>query len=576
MATITNPWLNPLQRTYTQIKTRLLNSLTKITDSNGNQLITDTSEGNIFNVIISLFSGIAEVLHYYIDNISRESFMSTCRRFESLTKHAALVDYHPKAAIAATVDVIVTRPLNSVAISSSIIFNKGMAFTDNSGNTWLVSKTMVMAPNTTSIRVPLIQHDYYRFTELIGLVLPSTNSGNLSISLPSISGGELYESGTMVLYIDSEYWVLVDTFAYSKPTDRHFMVEVDSSQNALIVFGDGIFGKRPEPSSKITEAYCYITKGEVGNVGDGSITSLPSDISSILIGGECNNPYPAGGGSNYETFQQIRNHIPLSVKTLGVAITKQDFIDLATMVDGVRQASAEYECGKKLNIYIAPENGTVASHELCDKVYNHLSQHAPLTTWLNVKTAGMVNIMLSIDITGMKSYAASEIQAQVLNALINKYSPDNVKIGGDVRISDIYALIDNLPTVDYLNITAFYLKPWPTTLYGNRALIIGNYSISQAKGVSTYIISFGSDSSYDIYSKKGGFHSQGEVGKSIEFNDSINGFIFTIGIINNNYKAGFRYSITLTEPNHDYEDPGYNLPVIVSSDQVTLNIKEVL
>ena len=72
----------------------------------------------------------------------------------------------------------------------------------------------------------------------------------------------------------------------------------------------------------------------------------------------------AGGGSNYENFTMLKEHIPLSVKTLGVAITKEDFESLAMLVDGVNKAKADYECGRKLTVYISPDGGAVASSEL--------------------------------------------------------------------------------------------------------------------------------------------------------------------------------------------------------------------
>ena len=92
MAKITNPWLNPLQRSYQQIKTKLINGLANIKDKDGKQLVTDFSEGNILVIILSMFAAVAEVLHYYIDNMARETFFSTARKYESLVKHAALVD----------------------------------------------------------------------------------------------------------------------------------------------------------------------------------------------------------------------------------------------------------------------------------------------------------------------------------------------------------------------------------------------------------------------------------------------------------------------------------------------------
>jgi CDP-diglyceride synthetase len=120
MSKISNPWLTPLQRGYNQIKSKLLNNVKNITDEEGNPLITDYSEGNIFVIITSMFSAIAEVLHYYIDNVARESFFVTARRYSSLVKHAALLDYYPKAATASRVEVVLTRPLTGTNITSNI------------------------------------------------------------------------------------------------------------------------------------------------------------------------------------------------------------------------------------------------------------------------------------------------------------------------------------------------------------------------------------------------------------------------------------------------------------------------
>jgi len=572
---ISNSWLTPLQRSYQQIKTKLLDALAGIKDENGNQLITDFSEGNLFIILVSLFSAIAEVLHYYIDNNARESFLSTARRYESVVKHGTLVDYHPRGAIAATVDVIITRPLTSENLTSSLSIPKGLSFIDSSSNNWLVAKDVTWYANTTTCRVPLIQHSPFSLNSLVGTVIPSLD-GRVSLGVQTFASGNYYEDGTMSIKVDGESWVLVPTFAYSKPTDKHFIVTVGSDQDVTIVFGDGTFGKKPSSGSTITAASCYVTKGLTGNVNAGSINTVPASILSSVSDATCSNLYQAGGGSDYETFRMLKEHIPLSVKTLGVAITKQDFIDLAKAVSGVNKAAAEYECGRKLTVYITPDNGTIASNTLCNTVYNYLHQHSPLCTWLNVKSAGVVNIILEMDVTGKKSYTASEIQAQVTSALLNAYSIENAEIGGDVRISDIYALIDNLSTVDYLHITKFYMKPWPTTIYGNKPLIVDSYVLNSAKGSMEYIISFTSSTAYTVRSVLGGFQTSGTVGRTLNINDTINGFNFGISISSNDYVSGYKYSFKVSEPNHDYEDPGYNLPLFQNENQLTLTVNEVL
>lgn len=571
---ITNKWLNPYQRSYQQIKAKLVESLMGLKDKDGQKLITDYSEGNILIIILSLFAAIAEVLHYYVDNMARETFLSTARRYDSVVKHGALVDYHARAAIAATVDVILSRSITGNSIGAKLTIPQGTLFTDQSGNSWLSARDVTWYSNVTTCRVPIIQHEKYTTSALNNMVIPTGD--RVQLNLGTLPNGKYYEHGSMSLQIGGESWVLVETFAKSKPTDKHFMVSVDESLNPYIMFGDGTFGKKPAAGAKITNVVFYLTNGSQGNVKSNTITSVPSVISSSITDATVSNAYDAGGGSNYENFTMLKEHIPLSVKTLGVAITKEDFESLAMLVDGVNKAKADYECGRKLTVYISPDGGAVASSELISRVYNLLSQRAPMTTWLKVKSAGKVQIILEMDVTGKKSYKTAEIQTQILTALYNAYSPEQAEIGGSVRVSDIYALIDNLSTVDYLHLTKFYIKPWPTTIYGNKELALGQFKLNKATGSMTYFIIFNSSTTFTVRSVSNGYVATGSVGGSLQVVDKANGFDFSLDIQNNRYQSGYRYSITVSEPNHDYEDPGFNLPVFENASQLTLTVNEIV
>lgn len=571
---ITNKWLNPYQRSYQQIKAKLVESLMGLKDKDGQKLITDYSEGNILIIILSLFAAIAEVLHYYVDNMARETFLSTARRYDSVVKHGALVDYHARAAIAATVDVILSRSITGNSIGAKLTIPQGTLFTDQSGNSWLSARDVTWYSNVTTCKVPIIQHEKYTTSALNNMVIPTGD--RVQLNLGTLPNGKYYEHGSMSLQIGGESWVLVETFAKSKSTDKHFMVSVDESLNPYIMFGDGTFGKKPAAGAKITNVVFYLTNGSQGNVKSNTITSVPSVISSSITDATVSNAYDAGGGSNYENFTMLKEHIPLSVKTLGVAITKEDFESLTMLVDGVNKAKADYECGRKLTVYISPDGGAVASSELISRVYNLLSQRAPMTTWLKVKSAGKVQIILEMDVTGKKSYKTAEIQTQILTALYNAYSPEQAEIGGSVRVSDIYALIDNLSTVDYLHLTKFYIKPWPTTIYGNKELALGQFKLNKATGSMTYFITFNSSTTFTVRSVSNGYVATGSVGSSLQVVDKANGFDFSLDIQNNSYQSGYRYSITVSEPNHDYEDPGFNLPVFENASQLTLTVNEIV
>ena len=64
--------------------------------------------------------------------------------------------------------------------------------------------------------------------------------------------------------------------------------------------------------------------------------------------------------------------------------------------------------------------------------------------------------------------------------------------------------------------------------------------------------------------------------QTLTFSSKANGFDFSLDIQNNSYQSGYRYSITVSEPNHDYEDPGFNLPVFENASQLTLTVKEIV
>lgn len=570
---ITNQWLNPLQRSYQQIKQKLIESLTGIKGPDGTTLVTDYTEGNILIIILSLFAAIAEVLHFYIDNAARESFLATARKYESVKRLGALVDYHPSGAIAAHVNVTLIRQATGGSIGTQFTITTSTSFTDSSGNTWYPAYDVVWHSNVSTVDIPVIQHEPYTLSSLVNQTIPS--GGRPVIYINGLPGGKYYEAGTMELSIGGSSWTLVDTFAYSKPSDKHFMVDIDESLNPYIHFGDGVFGAIPSAGATISSAKCYITSGSKGNVDASSITTVPANISATVSNVQASNRQPASGGSDYESMAMMKERIPLSVKTMGVAITKEDFVNLAKLVPGIGKAKADYECGRKLTVYVSGLTNVAVADSKVNEVLNELKQKAPLTTWLNVKSAGTVEIILEMEVTGKKSYKKTEIQQSVLQALYDKYNAQNSDIGGDVRLSDIYALIDNLPQVDYLHITKFYTKPWPITLYGNKSLIIGQFSLSEAKGSMSYYIAFQSSTSFTVRAVKNGnqvFNCT--VGGTNSIIDTANGFQFTLPVQDNGYAAGYKYQITVSEPNHDYEDPGFNVPVFQSASQLTLTVNE--
>lgn len=573
---LTNPWIRSYQRSYQSIKAQLLEDLANIKDDNGNQLITDLSDGNILVIILSMFAAIAETLHFYIDNAAQESFLSTARKYDSVVKLGRLVDYHPKAATAARVDVRLNR--NSSATGDVVTIPKGTEFQDTAGNTWLSTRPVTLGAYVDHVNIPLIQHSFYNLDKLEGLSLSIDTTDDkksvlsIMISLGSIEGG-LYEQGTLQLEIDGKPWVEVTSFAYSKEGDRHFMVETDDDGIPYIIFSNYV--SSASIGERITKASCYITKGSSGNIAANSITNVPSIISSILESATIFNIEAAGGGTNYEDIQTLKQNIPLSIRTTGVAITKQDFIDRALLVSGVREVALEYECGKKMTLYVAAANGLIAAEDILESVRNQLKPSLPISTELTVKSVGKNLMVLDIEVIGKRGFTKDNINEEVMTALMTAYAPENSSIGSSVRISDIYALVDNCKSVDYLHLNKFYVTPWPKLIVGYGVMEFSTFRIEKVSIKTTYLIVMTGDNIYTLYSVTGGFIKKNIPISSTRIVDTNNQNTFTMAL-SGELRSGNKYQFTLSNTDTDYSEANYSVPVIESESQVTLTINTVM
>lgn len=573
---LTNPWIRSYQRSYQSIKAQLLEDLANIKDDNGNQLITDLSDGNILVIILSMFAAIAETLHFYIDNAAQESFLPTARKYDSVVKLGRLVDYHPKAATAARVDVRLNR--NSSATGDVVTIPKGTEFKDTAGNTWLSTRPVTLGAYVDHVNIPLIQHSFYNLDKLEGLSLSIDTADDtksvlsIMISLGSIDGG-LYEQGTLQLEIDGKPWVEVTSFAYSKEGDRHFMVETDDDGIPYIIFSNYV--SSASIGERITKASCYITKGSSGNVAANSITNVPSIISSILESATIFNMEAAGGGTNYEDIQTLKQNIPLSIRTTGVAITKQDFIDRALLVSGVREVALEYECGKKMTLYVAAANGLIAAEDILESVRNQLKPSLPISTELTVKSVGKNLMVLDIEVIGKRGFTNDNINEEVMTALMTAYAPENSSIGSSVRISDIYALVDNCKSVDYLHLNKFYVTPWPKLIVGYGVMEFSTFRIEKVSIKTTYLIVMTGDNIYTLYSVTGGFIKKNIPISSTRIVDTNNQNTFTMAL-SGELRSGNKYQFTLSNTDTDYSEANYSVPVLESESQVTLTINTVM
>lgn len=112
----------------------------------------------------------------------------------------------------------------------------------------------------------------------------------------------------------------VETFYTSTPISRHFVVDYREQK---IYFGDGQRGINP-PRRKfnIRLASYYSGGGAAGNVAAGALSTLSQSIPFIA---GCVNPFPAEGGADMETVENLKARAAGVFKSLQRAVTAEDF-----------------------------------------------------------------------------------------------------------------------------------------------------------------------------------------------------------------------------------------------------------
>lgn len=452
---IQNPWVGYLNRSYSSIKASILTRL-KISAPE----ISDYSESNILIVMISIFSGITEMLNYYIDSMAREGFLATAKKFTSIQKIVALINYRIKSAISSSVDLTFTciggdgNPL-TVAIGETVTIPKDTSVTDSQGKAFLTTRAGYITEGLSSVRIPARQQQIIS----LGSIGTSSGAANISYNLPTT-----YDDSTLYCKVGDDTWDLVENFGFSSTTDKHFIVGVGEEGIPYLQFGDGVNGLIPTGGANIQISY-RTTLGIRGNLPADSLKTLVSTItiptqSPAISSISVTNINASSGGLDIEGLERIRKSAPLHLSTLNRAVTYQDYINVAKLAPSVDKAQIKFNCGKVVTLYISPVGGGIASSQVLADTKTFIENRGIAGLSVETKAAGETYIGLEVLATAKFRVNTNLVTIDIQNALVRAYSSENSDINKPVRTSDIISLIDNLEKVDFLDLVQIYAIPY--------------------------------------------------------------------------------------------------------------------
>lgn len=116
--------------------------------------------------------------------------------------------------------------------------------------------------------------------------------------------------------------------------------EYDGADGATIRFGDGVFGELPNDGDVFQAAY-RIGRGQLGNVPVDTITEVDPAWAHVIVA--ASNPFPAEGGADAESDEQVRRRAPYAFQNRSFrAVRTEDYNAAAARLPWVQRAGTVF------------------------------------------------------------------------------------------------------------------------------------------------------------------------------------------------------------------------------------------
>jgi hypothetical protein len=196
--------------------------------------------------------------------------------------------------------------------------------------------------------------------------------------------------------------------------------DYDGDGGTTIRFGDGTFGTSPLPGTGFTATY-RTGGGAAGNVPADAITGVAATSPQASLIQACTNPFPATGGTDAETLQQIRDRAPRNFSATPLrAVIAQDYQAAARSLPWVQRTRTAFRwTGSWLTVFTEadPADAEELTIDQLRSLTGLLDQQRLAGYESYALSPSYVSIDLRITVTAKTGYFPSDVAAAVLARL---------------------------------------------------------------------------------------------------------------------------------------------------------------
>lgn len=297
--------------------------------------------------------------------------------------------------------------------------------------------------------------------------------------LPAVS---LLSDGT-------EPWTIKRELLDSRPTDRHFVAEVEDDASTRLRFGDGELGMRPEAGSSFVASY-RVGNGTLGNIGADTLAHVADGTTGINVANLklVRNPLPASGGVDPETIEEVRQKAPFAFRTQERAVTLEDYEEVTLRHSGLQAAAARFRwTGSWRTVFttIDPLGGDATAPDplLRRSVRDHLERYRLAGYDLEVDGPRYVSLEIELHVCVKRGYFGADVHRALLEIFSNRvghdgapglFHPDRFTFGQTVYLSPLYRAALAVDGVSSAQFLTFRRQGQPD---GNKALTDGKITV---------------------------------------------------------------------------------------------------
>jgi predicted phage baseplate assembly protein len=317
-------------------------------------------------------------------------------------------------------------------------------------------------------------------TELLGSGSASTPNQNFTLKQSPLTYVQAVtpngRKSSLQVMVNSAAWTEEQSLYNQSPAAQIFDTTDLPGGTAIVQFGDGVEGATlPTGQNNIIANY-RIGIGAGGNVAAGAVTTLvdrPLGVSGV------NNPMAATGGQDAQSMADIKANAPLSVLTLGRAVSITDYQNLAANFAGIAKAYAIWipnGVNRGVFVTVAAAGGTALppGNLTLANLVSALRAYGNPNVAIYTQSFFETLFTLKADVAYDPAYDSAVVQAAALALLNETYSFAARTFGQGVSGDEIAALIQGVDGVVAVNVT--HVKAGPTSSAGD--LGSAGYSVS--------------------------------------------------------------------------------------------------